>query len=153
MATAKEKKIQELREARRLTIEALGRGAGVDGRTLRQWEAGERPIDLARLPKLAETLGVSQDEIRLEENRRHHVAGVHRFVLQARGDDAAGWTAIAIQHNPTAAFSPGQAYPDPATVAIGGRLHDLRGAGATRDEAFSSLANQIDEAMATIATA
>lgn len=72
MASAKAKKIQELREARGLSVDELSHRMGVGPETVRGWEAGDGDIDEGSLTQLADTLGVSQDELRHEEDARHH---------------------------------------------------------------------------------
>ena len=71
MTTAKAAKIRELREARGLSAEELGRRLGVDEATVRRWESdGDVADDV--FPRLAESLGVSQDELRHEQDEEHH---------------------------------------------------------------------------------
>jgi transcriptional regulator with XRE-family HTH domain len=72
MASAKARKIQELREARGLSIDEVSHRMGVDAATVRHWETGDADIDEGSLSQLADTLGVSQDELRHEEDARHH---------------------------------------------------------------------------------
>ena len=72
MASAKAKKIQELREARGLSVDELSHRMGVDAAMVRRWEASDADIDEDSLAQLADTLGVSQDELRHEEDARHH---------------------------------------------------------------------------------
>lgn len=72
LTTAKARKIQELREARGMSIDEVSHRLGVDAETVRRWEAGEEDVDDAALPRLADTLGVSQDELRHEGDARHH---------------------------------------------------------------------------------
>ena len=72
MASAKAKKIQELREARGLSVDELGHRMGVDAETVRRWESSDDQIDEGSLSQLADSLGVSQDELRHEEDARHH---------------------------------------------------------------------------------
>jgi ribosome-binding protein aMBF1 (putative translation factor) len=72
LTTAKAKKIKELREARGMSVDDLSHRMGVDTVTVRRWEAGEAEVDESGLPQLADTLGVSQDELRHEEDARHH---------------------------------------------------------------------------------
>jgi transcriptional regulator with XRE-family HTH domain len=45
---------------------------GVDVVTVRRWESGEEDIGAESLSQLADTLGVSQDELRHEGDIRHH---------------------------------------------------------------------------------
>ncbi len=75
MASAKARKLQELRQARCLSVDELGRRLGVDEATVRRWEGGEEEPDEAALPGLASTLGVSQDALRHEEDAAHHPGG------------------------------------------------------------------------------
>jgi transcriptional regulator with XRE-family HTH domain len=72
LATAKAEKIRELREARGLSVDELSRRLGVDEGTVRRWESGEADVDNNVLPRLAESLGVSQDELRHEQDEEHH---------------------------------------------------------------------------------
>jgi ribosome-binding protein aMBF1 (putative translation factor) len=72
LASAKAKKIQELREARGLSVDELSHRMGVDAATVRRWEAVDADMDEGSLAQLASTLGVSQDELRHEEDARHH---------------------------------------------------------------------------------
>jgi transcriptional regulator with XRE-family HTH domain len=66
------KKYRELREARGMSTEEVSRRLGVDEAMVRRWESGEQEPDSAALAQLASTFGVSQDELRHEENLRHH---------------------------------------------------------------------------------
>ena len=50
----------------------LSHHMGVDAATVRRWESGEEDIDPGSLSQLADTLGVSQDELRHEGDIRHH---------------------------------------------------------------------------------
>ena len=72
LASANAKKIQELREARGLSVDELGHRMGVDAETVRRWESADADMDEGSLAQLANTLGVSQDELRHEEDARHH---------------------------------------------------------------------------------
>jgi ribosome-binding protein aMBF1 (putative translation factor) len=72
LTTAKAKKIQELREARGMSVDDLSHRMGVDAATVRRWETGDAAVDEGSLSQLADTLGVSQDELRHEEDARHH---------------------------------------------------------------------------------
>lgn len=72
MASAKARKIQELREARGLSVDELSHRMGVDAAMVRGWESGDGEVDEGSLSQLADTLGVSQDELRHEEDIRHH---------------------------------------------------------------------------------
>lgn len=72
MATAKARKYRDLREARGLSADELGRRIGVDEATIRRWEGGEEEPAVAALPGLASALGVSPDELRHEEDRARH---------------------------------------------------------------------------------
>ena len=71
LATTKAKKFQELREARGMSVDELSHRVGLDAATGRRWEAGEAEVDEGSLAQLADTLGVSQDELRHEEDARH----------------------------------------------------------------------------------
>lgn len=72
MTTAKARKIRELREARGLSVDEVSRRMGVDEATVRRWETGDEEVGDGALSQLADTLGVSQDELRHEEDARHH---------------------------------------------------------------------------------
>jgi transcriptional regulator with XRE-family HTH domain len=50
----------------------LSHQMGVDAATVRRWESGEEDIGAGSLSRLADTLGVSQDELRHEGDIRHH---------------------------------------------------------------------------------
>jgi transcriptional regulator with XRE-family HTH domain len=50
----------------------LSRHMGVDAATVRRWESGEEDVSVGSLSQLADTLGVSQDELRHEGDIRHH---------------------------------------------------------------------------------
>jgi transcriptional regulator with XRE-family HTH domain len=50
----------------------LSHHMGVDAATVRRWESGEEDIGAASLHQLADTLGVSQGELRHEGDVRHH---------------------------------------------------------------------------------
>ena len=72
MTSARARKIQELRQARGLSEDDLSYRMGVDVATVRRWESGEEDISTGSLSQLADTLGVSQDELRHEGDIRHH---------------------------------------------------------------------------------
>ena len=72
MTSAKARKIQELRQARGMSEDDLSYRMGVDVATVRRWESGEEDISTGSLSQLADTLGVSQDELRHEGDIRHH---------------------------------------------------------------------------------
>jgi transcriptional regulator with XRE-family HTH domain len=72
VTSAKARKIQELREARGMTVDDLSHRMGVDASTVRRWEAGEEEVGEGSLSQLADTLGASQDELRHEGDARHH---------------------------------------------------------------------------------
>ena len=72
MTSAKAGKIQELRQARGMSEDDLSYRMGVDVATVRRWESGEEDISTGSLSQLADTLGVSQDELRHEGDIRHH---------------------------------------------------------------------------------
>jgi transcriptional regulator with XRE-family HTH domain len=74
LTSARARKIQELRRARGMSEDDLSHRMGVDAATVRRWESGEEDIDLGSLSQLADTLGVSQDELRHEWDFRHHGA-------------------------------------------------------------------------------
>ena len=72
MTSAKARKVQELRQARGMSEDDLSYRMGVDVVTVRRWESGEEDISTGSLSQLADTLGVSQDELRHEGDIRHH---------------------------------------------------------------------------------
>jgi len=72
VTSAKAGKIQELRQARGMSEDDLSYRMGVDVATVRRWESGEEDISTGSLSQLADTLGVSQDELRHEGDIRHH---------------------------------------------------------------------------------
>lgn len=72
MASAKARKIQELREARGLSADELAHRMGVDVAMVHSWEAGDTEPDEDTLSQLTSTLGASQDELRHEGDARHH---------------------------------------------------------------------------------
>jgi transcriptional regulator with XRE-family HTH domain len=72
VTSARARKIQELRQARGMSEDDLSHHMGVDAATVRRWESGEEDIGAGSLSRLADTLGVSQDELRHEGNIRHH---------------------------------------------------------------------------------
>jgi transcriptional regulator with XRE-family HTH domain len=71
MTSAKAGKIQELREARGMSVDELSRRMSVDQAMVRRWESGAE-IDDGSLRRLADSLGVSQDELRHEGDVEHH---------------------------------------------------------------------------------
>jgi transcriptional regulator with XRE-family HTH domain len=72
VTSARARKIQELRQARGMSEDDLSHQMGVDAVTVRRWESGEEDIGAGSLSQLADTLGVSQDELRHEGDIRHH---------------------------------------------------------------------------------
>jgi transcriptional regulator with XRE-family HTH domain len=72
MASAKARKIQELREARGISADDLSHRMGVDVETVRRWESGEEEVGEGALSQLADHLGVSQDALRHEGDAAHH---------------------------------------------------------------------------------
>jgi ribosome-binding protein aMBF1 (putative translation factor) len=72
VTSARARKIQELRRARGMSEDDLSHRMGVDAATVRRWESAEEEIDPGSLSQLADTLGVSQDELRHEGDIRHH---------------------------------------------------------------------------------
>jgi transcriptional regulator with XRE-family HTH domain len=72
LTSAKARKIQELREARGYSPDELGHRLGVDGATVRRWEADEEEVGEGALSQLADTLGVSQDALRHAGDEQHH---------------------------------------------------------------------------------
>ena len=75
MTSAKARKIQELREARGMTVDELSHRVGVEASVVRRWEAGQDEPDEGALNQLAHALGASQDELRHEGNIRHGGGG------------------------------------------------------------------------------
>ena len=61
-----------MREARGLSVDELSHRLGIDAETVRRWQAGDGDIDEGSLTQLADTLGVSQDELRREDDAGHH---------------------------------------------------------------------------------
>ena len=72
MTSAKARKIQELREARGMTVDDVSHRMGVDASTVRRWESGEEEVSDGFLSQLTDTLGASQDELRHEGDARHN---------------------------------------------------------------------------------
>lgn len=72
LASAKARKIQELREARGLTTGEVSHHMGVDEATVRRWESGDEEVGEGALSQLADTLGVSQDALRHAGDEEHH---------------------------------------------------------------------------------
>lgn len=72
MASAKAEKLRELREARGWSVEEVARRVGADAAAVRAWEGGDGEPDPAALHQLASAFGVSQDELRHEQDARHH---------------------------------------------------------------------------------
>lgn len=72
MPSAKAAKYRELREARGLSTDELGRRLGVDEAIVRGWENDEGEPGEAHLRTLADAFGVSQDELRREQDADHH---------------------------------------------------------------------------------
>ena len=56
-------RLAELREAKELTQEEVAAAVGVDKTAVSHWENGIARPDISRLPALADTLGVSIDEL------------------------------------------------------------------------------------------
>lgn len=75
MPSAKAKKYQELREARGLSTAELSRRLGLDEATVRGWEADAGDPSDDHLRSLADLYGVSQDELRHQEDEAHHPGG------------------------------------------------------------------------------
>ncbi|OBK72913.1 helix-turn-helix domain-containing protein [Mycobacterium sp. 1274761.0] len=57
------RRLRELRVGRGLTLEDVARSAGIDVSTLSRLESGKRRLALDHLPRLAEALAVSTDEL------------------------------------------------------------------------------------------
>ncbi len=55
-----------------MTVDDVSHRMGVDAATVRRWEADDSEMDEGSLAQLADTLGVSQDELRHEGDARHH---------------------------------------------------------------------------------
>ena len=72
MTTAKARKIQELREARGISVDELSRRMNVDAATVRRWESGDEDVADGDLNQLTEALGASQDALRHEGDALHH---------------------------------------------------------------------------------
>jgi transcriptional regulator with XRE-family HTH domain len=72
LASAKARKIQELREARGLSTGEVSHRLGIDEATVRRWESGEEEVGEGALSQLADTLGVSQDALRHAGDEEHH---------------------------------------------------------------------------------
>jgi len=72
VTSAKARKIQELREARGMSVDDLSHRMGVDASTVRRWESGEEEVGDGLLSQLTDTLGASQDELRHAGDARHH---------------------------------------------------------------------------------
>jgi transcriptional regulator with XRE-family HTH domain len=72
MPSAKAEKFRELREARGLSTAELSRRLGVDDAIVRGWENDEGEPGDEHVPALAEAFGVSQDELRREQDADHH---------------------------------------------------------------------------------
>lgn len=72
MTSAKARKIQELREAHGISAGELSRRLDVDEETIRRWEAGDEDVGEGVLPRLAASLGVSQDALRHLGDEEHH---------------------------------------------------------------------------------
>lgn len=63
MATPVGERIKELREARRLTQDALAARVGVSRKTISNWETGETAVSTSHLGAIATGLGVRQSEL------------------------------------------------------------------------------------------
>jgi transcriptional regulator with XRE-family HTH domain len=72
VASAKARKIQELRAARGMTVDDVSHRMGVDASKVRRWESGEEEVSDGLLSQITDTLGASQDELRHEGDARHH---------------------------------------------------------------------------------
>lgn len=75
MPSAKAKKYQELRDARGLSTAEVSRRLGVDEAMVRGWENDEGEPGDDHLRSLAEVYGVSQDELRHEQDAARHPHG------------------------------------------------------------------------------
>ena len=62
-AEAMGKRIAQLRKARNLTQQQLADQLNVTNRAISRWERGEGYPEITLLPKLADSLGVTTDEI------------------------------------------------------------------------------------------
>lgn len=78
------RRLRELRMQRGMTLQEVGARAGIDVSTLSRLEAGKRRLALDHLPRLAEALSVSTDELlRASQARDPRVRGTahtHRGV-------------------------------------------------------------------------
>ena len=75
MPSARARTFQELREARGLSAADVGHRLGVDEATLCGWENDEGEPGEAHWPTLAALYGVSQDELRHQQDDAHHPRG------------------------------------------------------------------------------
>ncbi len=55
-----------------MSVDDVSHRMGVDAATVLHWEAADSEMDEGSLAQLADTLGVSQDELRHEGDARHH---------------------------------------------------------------------------------
>jgi transcriptional regulator with XRE-family HTH domain len=150
MATSKAKTIRELREARKLSTNELGRQIGVSDATIHGWESGQQEIDAGKLPRLAKALGVPLTDIPVGENRRSLDVQGYWFLLAARGNSSKGYTAKigpvstdgakAWAHRP---LLPEHPHADAPSILI----TTTSGTGATALEALDDLATQIESIM------
>jgi transcriptional regulator with XRE-family HTH domain len=72
MPSARARTFQELREARGLSTADVSHRLGVDEAMLRAWENDEGEPGDEHLPVLASLYGVSQDELRHQQDDAHH---------------------------------------------------------------------------------
>jgi ribosome-binding protein aMBF1 (putative translation factor) len=72
LTSAKARKIQELRQARGISVDELSHRIGVDAATVQRWESDEEEPGEGALSQLADALGVSQDALRHEGDAEHH---------------------------------------------------------------------------------
>ncbi len=145
MTTANAKRMQKLREARGLSVADLSGRIGADPRAIQEWESGSQKLDLTKLRPLAEAFGVSQDEIRLEENRRHHVVGGHRFVLETRHRPPTGWTSRVALHDANDTTPPFRDLPD--LHIVGGTEVGWSETKPSANESLTALADRITAAI------
>ncbi|MCA9877300.1 MAG: helix-turn-helix transcriptional regulator [Thermomicrobiales bacterium] len=72
LASAKAKKLQELREARGYSVEDVAHRMGETPERVREIEASDEDPDEGVLSQYVDTLGMSQDEKRKVWDEHHH---------------------------------------------------------------------------------
>ncbi|MDP9356778.1 MAG: helix-turn-helix domain-containing protein [Chloroflexota bacterium] len=156
MPSGQAKTIRELREAKGLTLAQLANQAHVEAAKLDKWERGQLATDTTPLRRIANTLGVTLDDIILPPHERLMSVRGHRFVLSARRHEGrwrahpALWDHLDATEWPVRAVDP--AYPDIDSPSIffsrtpeGARLWEA--SGDTAEEALSALEERITGAM------